>query len=161
MVILHVNMFHYFKIPYITCTFTYNEYIGPLFYRTLFVRKIASAPPLSPVLLHIKTTHELIFLLSGIQFPTRFKQFHNFHQTMRSHLLRKTKSKTKWICRACGKKLICDQFTNTCNASNMVNITTTINVANTSKNITKFNLQNMWKFKGSCPNAPRIGTVGY
>jgi hypothetical protein len=33
--ILHVNMFHYFKIPYFTCTFftnfTYNEYIGPYF----------------------------------------------------------------------------------------------------------------------------------
>ena len=32
--ILHVNMFHCFKIPYITCTFltkfTYNEYMGPL-----------------------------------------------------------------------------------------------------------------------------------
>ena len=31
--ILHVNMFHYFKIPYFTCTFftnfTYNKYIGP------------------------------------------------------------------------------------------------------------------------------------
>jgi hypothetical protein len=33
--ILHVNMFHYFKIPYFTCNFfiefTYNEYIGPYF----------------------------------------------------------------------------------------------------------------------------------
>ena len=31
--ILHVNMFHYFKLPYFTCTFftkfIYNEYIGP------------------------------------------------------------------------------------------------------------------------------------
>jgi hypothetical protein len=31
--ILHVNMFHYFKIPCFTCTvftkFIYNEYIGP------------------------------------------------------------------------------------------------------------------------------------
>jgi hypothetical protein len=38
-VILHVNMFHYFKIPYFTCNLkkiTYNEYIGPYFYRTLF-----------------------------------------------------------------------------------------------------------------------------
>ena len=38
--ILHVNMFQYFKIPYFTCTFftefTYNEYIGPYFCRTLF-----------------------------------------------------------------------------------------------------------------------------
>jgi hypothetical protein len=38
--IVHVNMFHYFKIPYFTCTFftkfTYNEYIGPFFYPTLF-----------------------------------------------------------------------------------------------------------------------------
>jgi hypothetical protein len=34
--ILHVNMFHYFKIPYFTCIFftkfTYNEYIGPYFF---------------------------------------------------------------------------------------------------------------------------------
>jgi hypothetical protein len=34
--ILHVNMFHYFKIPYFTCNyftkFTYNEYIGPYFF---------------------------------------------------------------------------------------------------------------------------------
>jgi hypothetical protein len=33
--ILHVNMFHYFKIPYFTCTFftkfIYNKYIGPSF----------------------------------------------------------------------------------------------------------------------------------
>jgi hypothetical protein len=33
---LHVNMFHYFKIPYFTCTFftkfIYNEYIGPYFF---------------------------------------------------------------------------------------------------------------------------------
>jgi hypothetical protein len=33
--ILHVNMSHYFKISYFTCTFftkfTYNEYIGPYF----------------------------------------------------------------------------------------------------------------------------------
>jgi hypothetical protein len=42
MVILHVNMFHYFKIPYFTCTFftkfIYNEYIEPyfIFYRALF-----------------------------------------------------------------------------------------------------------------------------
>jgi hypothetical protein len=35
-VILHVNMFHYFKIPYFTCNFftkfNYNEYIGPYFF---------------------------------------------------------------------------------------------------------------------------------
>jgi hypothetical protein len=33
--ILHVYMFHYFKISYFTCTFftkfAYNEYIGPYF----------------------------------------------------------------------------------------------------------------------------------
>ena len=33
--ILHVNMLHYFKMPYITCAyfikFTYNKYIGPCF----------------------------------------------------------------------------------------------------------------------------------
>jgi hypothetical protein len=38
--ILHVNMFHYFKISYFTCRFftkfTYNEYVGLFFYRTLF-----------------------------------------------------------------------------------------------------------------------------
>jgi hypothetical protein len=40
--ILHVNMFHYFKIPYFTCTFfskfTYNEYIGPYFLSHVVLR---------------------------------------------------------------------------------------------------------------------------
>jgi hypothetical protein len=34
--ILHVNMFHYIRISYFTCTvftkYTYNEYIGPYFF---------------------------------------------------------------------------------------------------------------------------------
>jgi len=55
--ILHVNIFHYFKIPYYTCNvftkFTYDEYIGPyFFYRTLllhFVLVIVWAQ--SPILL--------------------------------------------------------------------------------------------------------------
>jgi hypothetical protein len=33
--ILHVNMFHYFTCTFFT-KFTYNKYIGPYFYRTLF-----------------------------------------------------------------------------------------------------------------------------
>jgi hypothetical protein len=40
--ILHVNMFHYFKIPYCTFTFftkfTYNEYIGPYFLSHVVLR---------------------------------------------------------------------------------------------------------------------------
>jgi hypothetical protein len=40
--ILHVNMFHYFKIPYFTCNFftkwTYNEYIGPYFLSHVVLR---------------------------------------------------------------------------------------------------------------------------
>jgi hypothetical protein len=40
--ILHVNMFHYFKIPYFTCKvftkFTYNEYIGPYFLSHVVLR---------------------------------------------------------------------------------------------------------------------------
>jgi hypothetical protein len=40
--ILHVNMFHYFKIPYFTCTFftkfTYNKYIGPYFLSHVVLR---------------------------------------------------------------------------------------------------------------------------
>jgi hypothetical protein len=38
--ILHVNIFHYFKIPYFTCTtkFTYNEYIGPYFLSHVVLR---------------------------------------------------------------------------------------------------------------------------
>ena len=49
--ILDVNMFHYFTIPYFTCTFfskfIYNDYIGPYFFNhTLFLKKFASAPPL-------------------------------------------------------------------------------------------------------------------
>jgi hypothetical protein len=40
--ILHVNMFHYFKIPYFRCNiftkFTYNEYIGPYFLSHVVLR---------------------------------------------------------------------------------------------------------------------------
>jgi hypothetical protein len=40
--ILHVNTFHYFKIPYFTCNFftkfTYNEYIGPYFLSRVVLR---------------------------------------------------------------------------------------------------------------------------
>jgi hypothetical protein len=40
--ILHVNMFHYFKIPYFTCNFltkfTYNEYIEPYFLSHVVLR---------------------------------------------------------------------------------------------------------------------------
>jgi hypothetical protein len=47
--ILHVNMFHYFKIPYFTCKFftqfIYNEYIDPIFYRTLFLKFSPVNPP--------------------------------------------------------------------------------------------------------------------
>jgi hypothetical protein len=47
--ILHVNMFHYFKIPYFTCTFstkfTYNEYIGLYFLLHVVVRFFASDLP--------------------------------------------------------------------------------------------------------------------
>jgi hypothetical protein len=42
-------MFHYFKIPYFTCTFftkfTYNEYIGPYFLSHVFLR---FSPVVSP-----------------------------------------------------------------------------------------------------------------
>ena len=58
-------MFHYFKIPYITCTFftifIYNEYVGPCFLLHVFSKKIASAPPFPSVvasgehkIIHIK-----------------------------------------------------------------------------------------------------------
>jgi hypothetical protein len=44
--ILHVNMFHYFKIPYFTCNvftnFTYNEYIGPYFLSHIVLRFLPS-----------------------------------------------------------------------------------------------------------------------
>jgi hypothetical protein len=47
--ILHVNMFHYFRIPYFTCTiftkFTYNEYIGPYFLSHVVLR---FSPVISP-----------------------------------------------------------------------------------------------------------------
>jgi hypothetical protein len=47
--ILHVNMFHYFKMPYFTCTFftkfTYNEYIGPYFLSHVVLR---FSPVISP-----------------------------------------------------------------------------------------------------------------
>jgi hypothetical protein len=47
--ILHINTFHYFKIPYFTCTFftkfTYNEYIGPYFLSHVVLR---FSPVISP-----------------------------------------------------------------------------------------------------------------
>jgi hypothetical protein len=56
--ILHVNMFHYFKIPYFMCTFftkfTYNEYIGPCFFNarcsTIFASDIPEAFALNSIL---------------------------------------------------------------------------------------------------------------
>jgi hypothetical protein len=42
-------MFHCFKFPYFTCTFftkfIYNEYVGPYFYRTLFLNFFPVNPP--------------------------------------------------------------------------------------------------------------------
>ena len=48
--IVHVNMFHYFQIPCIICTFfskfIYNEYTDPTkFYRTLFLNFLPMSPP--------------------------------------------------------------------------------------------------------------------
>jgi hypothetical protein len=47
--ILHVNMFHYFKIPYFTCKFftkfIYNKYIGPYFLSHIVSKNVASEPP--------------------------------------------------------------------------------------------------------------------
>jgi hypothetical protein len=47
--ILHVNMFHYCKIPYFTCTFStkfiYNEYIRPYFLSHVVSKKFANEPP--------------------------------------------------------------------------------------------------------------------
>jgi hypothetical protein len=46
---LHVNMFHYFQIPYFTCKFftkfTYNEYIEPYFLSHVVIR---FSPLISP-----------------------------------------------------------------------------------------------------------------
>jgi len=50
--ILHVNMFHYFKIPYFTCNFftkfTYNEYIGPNFLSHVVLRFLPVISPRGP-----------------------------------------------------------------------------------------------------------------
>jgi hypothetical protein len=47
--ILHVNMFHYFKIPYFTCKFftkfTYTEYIGPYLLSHIVLRFLPSDLP--------------------------------------------------------------------------------------------------------------------
>jgi hypothetical protein len=57
--ILHVNMFHYFKIPYFTCNFftkfTYNEYIGPYFLSHIVLRFLPSDLP------ELLTTHMIVF----------------------------------------------------------------------------------------------------
>jgi hypothetical protein len=55
--ILHVNMFHYFKIPYFTYTFfikfTYNKYIGPYFLSHIVLRFL---PVISPSWWQIEMT---------------------------------------------------------------------------------------------------------
>ena len=52
--ILHVNMFHYFNVPYITCKcftkFTYNEYIGPNFLSHVVSKKFPVPPPPEPII---------------------------------------------------------------------------------------------------------------
>jgi hypothetical protein len=49
--ILHVNMFHYFKIPYFTCTifskFIYDGYVGPYFLSHVVLK---FSPVISPSL---------------------------------------------------------------------------------------------------------------
>jgi hypothetical protein len=55
--ILHVNMFHYFRIPCFTCTvftkYIYNEYIGPLFFIARCSKNFASAlPEAKPLYMH-------------------------------------------------------------------------------------------------------------
>ena len=63
--ILHVNMFLYFKIPYIACTFltkfTYNEYIGPYFLLHVISKNIAlNNPSKSNPKLKMKTSLEVL-----------------------------------------------------------------------------------------------------
>jgi hypothetical protein len=60
-------MFHYFKIPYFTCTFftkfAYNEYIGPYFFiarcSTIFANELYRA--------YVSITLQAIVMLSIIQ----------------------------------------------------------------------------------------------
>ena len=60
--ILHVNMFHYFKFPYFTCTFftkfTYNEYIGPYFLSHVVLWFLPVIPP-SVGVIHVYFPFEL------------------------------------------------------------------------------------------------------
>jgi hypothetical protein len=55
---VHVNMFHYFRIPYFTCTFftkfIYNEYIGPYFLSHIVSKFFASEPPESSINLVVR-----------------------------------------------------------------------------------------------------------
>ena len=55
---VHVNMFHYFRIPYFTCTFftkfIYNEYIGPYILSHIVSKKFASEPPESSINLVVR-----------------------------------------------------------------------------------------------------------
>jgi hypothetical protein len=37
--ILHVNMFHYFKIPYFTCTFFYKNYLKWIYWTLFFIAR--------------------------------------------------------------------------------------------------------------------------
>jgi hypothetical protein len=63
--ILHVNMFHYFKIPYFTCTFftnfIYNEYIGPYF----LLHVVLQFSPVNSPRMHI-CGHDLIGYLGTL-----------------------------------------------------------------------------------------------
>ena len=66
--ILHVNMFHYFKIPYFTCTFftkfIYNEHIGPYFVIARCSTDFASELP--EVELNVMLNSSLTFFLTNI-----------------------------------------------------------------------------------------------
>jgi len=71
--ILHVNMFHYFKIPYFTCTFfskfIYNEYIGPYFLSHVVSKIFASEPPEVAKGMCLPTSYnlELYYEISGFR----------------------------------------------------------------------------------------------
>jgi hypothetical protein len=81
--ILHVNMFHYFKIPYFTCTFftkfTYNEHIGPYFLSHVVLRfPPVNSPRFSIIFLELG--HLFFWLIINMpQYITIFRSITMFY----------------------------------------------------------------------------------
>jgi hypothetical protein len=82
--VLHVNMFHYFKIPHFICKcftkFTYNEYIGPFFLSHVVLRFLPSDLP------GMKPLSSYFLDLEWISYPLSKVYIARAHYICTSHL---------------------------------------------------------------------------